>query len=86
MIKNVIFDYGNVLVDWNPEYLFLPVFLGDEKKCRYFTENICNREWFTRMDRGEDMDRCVEELQTEYPEYADAVAMFRLATVPFSLL
>lgn len=77
MIKNVIFDYGNVLVDWNPAYLFLPVFNGDEEKCRFFTDNICNREWFTRMDRGEDMDTCVAELQAIHPEYADAVAMFR---------
>jgi 2-haloacid dehalogenase len=77
MIKNVIFDYGNVLVDWNPAYLFLPVFGGNEAECRFFTDNVCNREWFTRMDRGEDMDICVAELQAEYPQYAHAVAMFR---------
>ena len=77
MIKNVIFDYGNVLVDWNPAYLFLPVFGGDEEKCRFFTDHVCNREWFTRMDRGESMDKCVAELQAQFPQYADAVAMFR---------
>ena len=77
MIKNIIFDYGNVLVDWNPAYLFLPVFNGDEDKCRYFTDHICNREWFTRMDQGEDMDVCVAELQAQHPEYADAIALFR---------
>jgi len=77
MIKNVIFDYGNVLVDWNPAYLFLPVFGGNEAECRFFTDNVCNREWFTRMDRGESMDVCVAELQACYPQYADAVAMFR---------
>ena len=77
MIKDVIFDYGNVLIDWNPAYLFLPHFHGDEKKCRFFIDHVCNREWFTRMDRGENMDKCVAELQATYPEYADAVAMFR---------
>ena len=77
MIKNVIFDFGNVLIDWNPAYLFLPYFGGDEEKCRFFTDNVCNREWFTRMDRGEDMNKCVAELQTTYPQYAEAVAMFR---------
>lgn len=77
MIKNVILDYGNVLIDWNPAYLFLPHFNGDEKKCRFFTDHVCNREWFTRMDRGENMDKCVAELQATYPEYTDAVAMFR---------
>lgn len=77
MIRNVIFDFGNVLIDWNPAYLFLPYFDGDVEKCTYFTEHICNRKWFTRMDRGESMDKCVAELQATYPEYADAVAMFR---------
>ena len=77
IISNIIFDYGNVLVDWNPAYLFLPVFYGDEEKCRYFTAHICNREWFTRMDRGEDMDVCVAELQAQYPEYADTIVLFR---------
>lgn len=77
MIKNIIFDYGNVLVDWNPAYLFLPVFGGDEEKCRYFTNNVCNREWFTRIDQGESMDVCVAELQKAYPEYADVIALFR---------
>ena len=37
----------------------------------------CNREWFTRMDRGESMDVCVAELQDAFPEYADTVALFR---------
>ena len=77
MIKSVIFDFGNVLIDWNPAYLFLPYFNGDEEKCRFFTDNVCNREWFTRMDRGESMDKCVAELQSQYPEYVDAVATFR---------
>lgn len=77
MIKSVIFDFGNVLIDWNPAYLFLPYFNGNEEKCRFFTDNVCNREWFTRMDRGESMDKCVAELQSQYPEYADAVATFR---------
>lgn len=77
MIKNVIFDFGNVLVDWNPAYLFLPHFKGNVEVCTYFTDHVCNREWFTRMDRGEDMNKCVAELQAAFPQYADAVAMFR---------
>lgn len=77
MIKSVIFDFGNVLVDWNPAYLFLPYFGGDEDKCRFFTDNVCNREWFTRMDSGESMDVCVADLQKQYPQYAEPIAMFR---------
>ena len=28
-IKTVIFDLGGVLVDWNPEYVYLKEFNGD---------------------------------------------------------
>lgn len=28
-IKNVIFDFGGVLVDWNPRYLYRPYFGND---------------------------------------------------------
>ena len=77
MIKHVIFDFGNVLVDWNPAYLFLPYFGGDEQKCRFFNDNICNREWFTRIDSGETMDSCVADLQQRFPDWADAIAAFR---------
>ena len=31
-IKNIIFDLGGVLIDWNPKYVFLDVFKGNEKK------------------------------------------------------
>lgn len=31
MIKNIIFDFGAVLVDWNPHYLFDDYFGSAEK-------------------------------------------------------
>ena len=35
MIRNIIFDFGSVLVDWNPERLYGPYF-NDDAKMRYF--------------------------------------------------
>ena len=32
LIKNIIFDLGGVLIDWNPAYVYLDVFEGDQKK------------------------------------------------------
>ena len=40
MIRNIIFDFGQVLVDWNPHYLFDPYF-GDADKAAWFLDNIC---------------------------------------------
>jgi len=31
-MKTIIFDLGGVLVDWNPEYVYLKEFNGDRKK------------------------------------------------------
>ena len=31
-IKSIIFDLGGVLIDWNPEYVYLNVFNGNKKK------------------------------------------------------
>ena len=34
-IKNIIFDLGGVLIDWNPAYVYLEVFNGDRKKMEF---------------------------------------------------
>ena len=43
-IKNIVFDFGGVLIDWNPTYLFSKVF-EKEEGMNYFLENICHGEW-----------------------------------------
>ena len=30
-IKNIIFDLGGVLIDWNPEYVYLKEFVGKSR-------------------------------------------------------
>ena len=36
-INNIIFDLGGVLIDWNPDYVFLMSFREIKKKCKNFT-------------------------------------------------
>lgn len=50
-IKNIIFDFGGVLVDWNPRYFFKDHF-NDEEKMEYFLKNITTDEWNIEQDRG----------------------------------
>ena len=35
-IKNIIFDLGGVLIDWNPDYVFLNEFRGDKERLKVF--------------------------------------------------
>ncbi|WP_435522486.1 hypothetical protein [Chryseobacterium indoltheticum] len=50
-IKNIVFDFGGVLMDWNPRYFFKTYF-NDDEKMEYFLENIAQDEWNIEQDRG----------------------------------
>lgn len=76
MIKNIIFDYGAVLIDWNPMHLYVPYFHGDAEKARWFLQNICTSEWNGTLDGGKSFDVGVAELTALHPEWADAIAAF----------
>lgn len=75
MIKNIIFDFGGVLVDWNPHYLFDSYF-NDTEKCNWFIENVCNTEWNAQMDKGKPFEIAVNERIAQFPEYEDAIRLY----------
>ena len=77
MIKNIIFDFGGVLIDWNPLHLYNRYFLGDEAKARWFIDNICTMEWNVQMDAGKPFADGIRELTDLHPEWADAIAAYR---------
>lgn len=75
MIKNIIFDFGGVLLDWNPRYLYKSYFNNDEVM-EHFLADICNGEWNIRQDAGRPFAEAVKELQAKFPEYAEAIQMY----------
>lgn len=75
MIKNIIFDSGGVLLDWNPRYLYKSYFNNDEEM-EHFLADICNGEWNIRQDAGRPFAEAVKELQAKFPEYAEAIQMY----------
>lgn len=75
MIKNIIFDFGGVLLDWNPRYLYKSYFNNDVEM-EHFLADICNGEWNIKQDAGRPFAEAVKELQAKYPEYAEAIQMY----------
>lgn len=75
MIKNIIFDFGGVLLDWNPRYLYKSYFNNDEEM-EHFLADICNGEWNIRQDAGRPFAEAVKELQAKFPEYAEAIQLY----------
>ncbi len=67
-IETFIFDLGNVLIDWDPAYLFRGYF-GNEEELRYFLTEVCPLEWHGNQDAGRDIDEAVAERVREFPAW-----------------
>ena len=50
-LKNIVFDFGGVLIDWNPEYLYKKVF-EDKAQMEHFLNNVCTYSWNVLQDAG----------------------------------
>ena len=68
MVKNIVFDFGGVLLDWNPKY-FYRTYFKDEKEMEYFLSHICTEEWNAEQDKGRSFEEGVRLLQKQYPQY-----------------
>ena len=73
---NIIFDFGNVLVQWHPELIYGNYF-DDEAKAWWFLRHVADMDFRQRIDAGEPMDSCIAEQQAKYPEYSEAIALYR---------
>ena len=74
-IKNIIFDFGGVLIDWDPVYLYRKIF-DDEKEMEHFLENICTSEWNVQQDAGRPLVEATKLLQTKHPEHKEMIGHF----------
>ncbi len=75
MIKNIIFDFGGVLLDWNPHYVFDGYF-GDSAKAQWFIDNICTPEWNASLDAGKPFSEGVKELTGIHPEWEKEIRLY----------
>ncbi|MDA0200791.1 MAG: HAD family phosphatase [Bacteroidetes bacterium] len=75
-IKNIIFDLGGVLIDWNPEYVYLEVFEGDRKKMQWFLDEICTMDWNENQDAGYSLQQATEDRVQMFPQYEEWIRMY----------
>ncbi len=75
-IDTIIFDLGGVLIDWNPEYVYLDVFDGDREKMQWFFDNICTNDWNENQDAGYPLQKATEERVALFPEHEELIRMF----------
>lgn len=76
-IKNVVFDFGNVLIAWSRESLYLKIFNGDKTKTKWFLDNVCTMEWNHQLDEGVSFDYAISQLKIKWPEYFSEIDAFK---------
>ncbi|HMB74212.1 MAG TPA: HAD-IA family hydrolase [Gammaproteobacteria bacterium] len=66
-VKDVVFDLGKVLVDWNPRYLFVRHHGMPEEQAEHFLSEVCSPSWHIELDRGRPFAQGVDLLSHEHP-------------------
>lgn len=74
-MKNIIFDFGGVLVDWNPRHLYRKIFASAEEM-EWFLTQVCNGEWNACQDAGRPFEEGIALLKSKYPKYASQIEAY----------
>ncbi len=74
-IKAVVFDFGGVLIDWSPEYLYREL-IPDETQRRWFLTHVCSMDWVIRQDGGQPIVEATDELVAKFPDHEALIRAF----------
>lgn len=74
-IKNIIFDLGGVLIDWNPDYMYQKI-IPDVEFRNWFLNTICTLDWNEKQDGGRTIEEATNELITQYPEHKEIILAY----------
>ena len=74
-IKNIIFDFGGVVMDWDPRYFFKDHF-NDDEKMEHFLKNIATDEWNAKQDRGRTLAEGTEIQVAKHPEWEKEIRAY----------
>ena len=74
-IKAIIFDYGNVLIEWDPRHLYRRYF-DDEEVMEQFLHEVNFMEWNAQQDGGRPFVEGVAELSKQFPQHAHLIQAY----------
>lgn len=73
-IEAVVFDFGNVLIRWDPDGFYDQV-IGPDRRRKLFAE-VPLLQMNERVDLGADMLTEVQALAAQYPDWGDEIRMW----------
>lgn len=72
----IIFDFGGVILDWNPRYLYRRFFNGNLDAMENFLTEIDFLNWNLEQDKGRPFAVGVAELSMQFPQYATLISAY----------
>lgn len=75
-VQAVVFDIGNVLIEWDPRHLYREFFDGQDALMEDFLSSVCTPAWVLEQDRGRTWDEGVAVLAAEYPDCSELIRAF----------
>lgn len=73
----IVFDYGNVLLSWDPRALYRKLLADDETVERFLAE-VDFFEWNLANDAGRPIEENIAELCARFPQHCDLIHAYDL--------
>ncbi|MDK2125025.1 HAD family hydrolase [Parachitinimonas caeni] len=68
----VVFDFGGVLFDWNPHYLYQHL-IPDLAAREQFLAEVCTLDWNAHQDAGRPISEALDEKIAAFPHLEDLI-------------
>ncbi len=76
MPKNIIFDFGGVLINWDPNHVYRQYFSNEAEITQFYTETAIF-ELNKDLDKGLAFDTGLQKLAEQFPHYQEPIFFWR---------
>jgi len=74
--QTIIFDFGGVLLEWNPRHLYRRFFPNQPQAMENFLSEISFSEWNLQQDKGRPFAEAVAQLSEQFPEHRHLIRAY----------
>ena len=76
IIKVIVFDFGGVLINWDPRNLYNDYFPAESQALEDFLTEVDFYTWNAQQDKGRSFAEGVAELSTNFPHHANLIKAY----------
>ena len=72
----IVFDFGGVLIEWDPRNLYRKIFNDDMQAVESFLRESKFMEWNIHQDAGRPFSEAVDEFCSRMPQYCELIRLY----------